>query len=345
MSWLPDKDPVCPLPSDGVELVIVPRAHDLGGFEVRRALPAQQRQLVGPFIFFDQMGPGEFLAGRGLDVRPHPHIGLATVTYLFDGSILHRDSLGSEQSIVPGDVNWMTAGHGIAHSERTDPTLRTHSNRLFGIQSWVALPQAAEETAPDFVHHPAATLPVLEDRGTRLRLIAGEGWGQRSPVAVHWPLFYADAEQAPGASVPLPGIRRARGLCRDGSRRGRRHELRARPDAAVSERRSGCAASRRGRRASASSGRRGDGWSALPVLEFRQLLAGADRTGEGGLARGALRHRARRRAGVHSPARRARDDPGRGSSVAFRALARSDPGCRVPLPHTLPWRKRAEIER
>ncbi len=121
MSWLPDADPECPAAPSGVELVIVPRAHDVGGLEVRRALPAKERQMVGPFIFFDQMGPGEFLAGKGLDVRPHPHIGLATVTYLFDGSILHRDSLGSEQPIVPGDVNWMTAGRGIAHSERTDP--------------------------------------------------------------------------------------------------------------------------------------------------------------------------------------------------------------------------------
>jgi len=160
--------------------------------------------MVGPFVFFDQMGPGEFLANQGLDVRPHPHIGLATVTYLFDGSILHRDTLGSEQSIVPGDVNWMTAGRGIAHSERTDPALRTHSNPLFGIQSWVALPKEFEETAPNFVHHPGATLPVLEDRGTRLRLIAGEGWGARSPVVTLSPLFYADASLAPGAALPLP---------------------------------------------------------------------------------------------------------------------------------------------
>jgi redox-sensitive bicupin YhaK (pirin superfamily) len=189
----------------------VPRAHDLGGFEVRRALPARERQMVGPFIFFDQMGPGEFLAGQGLDVRPHPHIGLATVTYLFGGSIMHRDSLGSQQPIVPGDVNWMTAGSGIAHSERTDAALRTHSNRLFGIQSWVALPKAVEETPADFAHHAAATLPVLDDRGTRLRLIAGEGWGISSPVSTHWPLFYADATLAPGASLPLPEQHEERG--------------------------------------------------------------------------------------------------------------------------------------
>jgi redox-sensitive bicupin YhaK (pirin superfamily) len=204
MSWQPAEDPECPTPPNSVELVLLPRAHDLGGFEVRRALPAKERQMVGPFIFFDQMGPGEFLAGRGLNVRPHPHIGLATVTYLFDGEILHRDSLGSHQPIRPGDVNWMTAGRGIAHSERTDRALRVRGNRLFGIQSWVALPKAAEETTPAFVHHPGASLPVIEDRGIRLRLIAGEGWGSRAPVTVSSSLFYADAVLAAGASLPLP---------------------------------------------------------------------------------------------------------------------------------------------
>jgi redox-sensitive bicupin YhaK (pirin superfamily) len=212
MSWQPAEDPVCPTPPSGVELVIIPRAHDIGGFEVRRALPAQERQMVGPFLFFDQMGPGEFMVGQGLDVRPHPHVGLATVTYLFDGSILHRDSLGSTQPIVPGDVNWMTAGAGIAHSERTDTTLRNQRNHLFGIQSWVALPKDSEEMQPGFVHHAAATLPLLDDRGARLRLIAGEGWGARSPVAVHSPLFYADAELAPGASLPLPDQHEERGV-------------------------------------------------------------------------------------------------------------------------------------
>jgi redox-sensitive bicupin YhaK (pirin superfamily) len=187
-----------------VEAVLLPRAHDIGGFEVRRALPARERQMIGPFIFFDQMGPGEFLAGRGLDVRPHPHIGLATVTYLFEGEILHRDSLGSRQPIVPGDVNWMTAGHGIAHSERTDQGLRDHNNRLFGIQSWVALPKAAEETAPAFAHHPAASQPIVEDAGVRLRLIAGTGWGLTAPATVASPLFYADATLAPGAILELP---------------------------------------------------------------------------------------------------------------------------------------------
>ena len=190
--------------SDTVETVLIPRTHDLGGFEVRRALPTQDRRMVGPFIFFDQMGPGEFLAGGGLDVRPHPHIGLATVTYLFEGEIMHRDSLGSVQPIRPGDVNWMTAGGGIAHSERTERAQRTHTNRLFGIQSWIALPQAQEETAPAFAHHPAATLPMLRDGGASVRLIAGDAWGERSPVAVLSPMFYADVALKTDAVLPLP---------------------------------------------------------------------------------------------------------------------------------------------
>ncbi|WP_338664570.1 pirin family protein [Pararoseomonas sp. SCSIO 73927] len=189
---------------EAIEHVILPRTHDIGGFEVRRALPATERQMVGPFIFFDQMGPGEFLTGKGLDVRPHPHIGLSTVTYLFEGEIQHRDSLGSDQAIRPGDVNWMTTGRGMVHSERTDRVLRGHANRLFGIQSWLALPKPQEEAEPAFVHHPAATLPVIEDGGARLRLIAGHGWGARSPVATPIDLFYADAVLAPGAALPLP---------------------------------------------------------------------------------------------------------------------------------------------
>ncbi|WP_237216531.1 pirin family protein [Falsiroseomonas oryziterrae] len=196
-------DPTDPLPA-GLETVLLPRTHDIGGFEVRRALPAKERQMVGPFIFFDQMGPGEFLTGKGVDVRPHPHIGLSTITYLFEGEILHRDSLGTEQPIAPGDVNWMTAGRGIAHSERTAAERRAAPHRLSGIQSWVALPKDREEVAPDFAHHPGATLPVIEDGGVRLRLIAGAAWGARAPVAVASELFYADARLAPGAALPLP---------------------------------------------------------------------------------------------------------------------------------------------
>jgi len=210
-----DHDPAGLMPdctgSDHVSQVIVPRAHDIGGFEVRRALPATARQMIGPFIFFDQMGPGEFLTGKGLDVRPHPHIGLSTVTYLFDGEIQHRDSLGSDQAIRPGDVNWMTTGRGLVHSERTDRGLRDRPNRLFGIQSWLALPRDQEEATPDFVHHPAATLPVIEDRGARLRLVAGHGWGARSPVRTPSDLFYADAVLQPGAAMPLPDEHEERG--------------------------------------------------------------------------------------------------------------------------------------
>ena len=196
-------DPTDPMPA-AIETVLLPRTHDIGGFEVRRALPAQQRQMVGPFIFFDQMGPGEFLTGKGVDVRPHPHIGLSTITYLFEGEILHRDSLGTEQPIAPGDVNWMTAGRGIAHSERTAAARRAAPHRLSGIQSWVALPKSQEEKAPDFAHHPGATLPVIEDAGARLRLVAGAAWGACAPVAVASELFYADALLAPGAKLPLP---------------------------------------------------------------------------------------------------------------------------------------------
>ena len=211
MSTLDEADPVCPPPPPGLESVIIPRAHDIGGFEVRRALPARERQMVGPFIFFDQMGPGEFLTGTGLDVRPHPHIGLSTVTYLFEGEIFHRDSLGSAQAIRPGALNWMSAGSGIVHSERTDPALRDRPRRMFGIQSWVALPKSAEDSAPAFAHHDAAALPLVDDAGLSLRLIAGEGWGLRAPVDVSSPLFYADAVLLPGGRLPLPDQHEDRG--------------------------------------------------------------------------------------------------------------------------------------
>lgn len=189
--------------ADPVELVIEPRTRDLGGFEVRRALPSGRRHTVGPFIFFDQMGPSVLRAGNGLDVRPHPHIGLATVTYLFRGELLHRDSLGTVQRIRPGEVNWMTAGRGIVHSERTPPELRPGDSELFGIQTWIALPVDAEETAPAFSYHGTAALPEVEDRGLRLRVIVGELYGKRSPVQTFSETLYADAELAPGAVLPL----------------------------------------------------------------------------------------------------------------------------------------------
>jgi redox-sensitive bicupin YhaK (pirin superfamily) len=187
-----------------LETIIVPRTSDLGGgFEVRRALPSRQRRMVGPFIFFDQMGPTVLRAGTGLDVRPHPHIGLATVTYLFEGEILHRDSLGTVQPIQPGAVNWMTAGSGIVHSERTGPDVRAQGGPLFGIQSWVALPQAHEETAPAFAHHDRDSLPVIEGDGAHVRLIAGTLCGARSPVRTVSAMFYADVRLESGARFVL----------------------------------------------------------------------------------------------------------------------------------------------
>ena len=188
-----------------IEQLIEPRARDLGGFEVRRVLPHGRRRMVGPFIFFDHIGPVLFAPGKGVDVRPHPHVCLATVTYLFEGDLLHRDSLGCVQLIRPGDVNWMTAGRGIVHSERTSPESRASGARLHGIQSWVALPRAVEETDPTFLHHGVAELPLLEHQGVRLRLIAGNAWGARSPVATLSEMFYVDAAFEPGGRVVLDG--------------------------------------------------------------------------------------------------------------------------------------------
>ena len=202
----PALDPQCPTGDevDAIETLIVPRARDLGEFEVRRALPSSKRQMVGPFIFFDQMGPVEFLTGQGIDVRPHPHIGLATVTYLFDGSIFHRDSLGTAQEIHPGAVNWMVAGKGITHSERTAPQIRAQQKSpLFGIQTWVALPEKAEETDPLFEHQPKEALPVIEGEGKHVRLILGSAYGERAPVKTFNEMFYADAALKAGAKLPL----------------------------------------------------------------------------------------------------------------------------------------------
>jgi redox-sensitive bicupin YhaK (pirin superfamily) len=205
MSWQPaiDPKPGDKVACDAIDTVIVPRARDLGGFSVRRALPSTQRQMVGPFIFFDQMGPAEFLLGAGIDVRPHPHIGLSTVTYLFDGEIMHRDSLGNALSIRPGELNWMTAGRGIAHSERTPPELRSLGSKLFGIQSWVALSARDEEAAPDFLHYGAEEMPVLSGEHKTIRVIAGSVLGSSSPVRSSSAMFYADVAMKAGASVPL----------------------------------------------------------------------------------------------------------------------------------------------
>lgn len=194
-------------------LSVPPRVHDLGGgFQVKRLLPHASCRSVGPFVFFDHIGPADLAPDQPLDVRPHPHIGLATVTYLWEGAIMHRDSLGSEQEIHPGDVNWMTAGRGIVHSERTPEHLRGKAQRMHGLQTWVALPQAHEETAPAFAHHPAATLPVVEYPGARLRIVAGDAFGGRSPVRVLARTLYVAIDLAAGASLVLPDEHAERAL-------------------------------------------------------------------------------------------------------------------------------------
>jgi len=185
-------------------LVIEPRLRSIGNLDVRRILPSKQYRSVGPFVFLDHMGPAALAPGTGLDVPPHPHIGLATVTYLFEGALTHRDSLGFEQVIRPGDVNWMTAGGGIVHSERTPPDARSRGGTIDGIQSWVGLPQADEECAPSFHHYPAASLPEVRDGGTVMRLIAGEALGMNSPVRVFSKMFYVDAECKAGATLSVP---------------------------------------------------------------------------------------------------------------------------------------------
>ena len=188
-----------------IDIVIEQRRRNLGGFEVGRVLPFPAHRMVGPFIFFDHIGPVEFPAGiaRSFDVRPHPHIGLATVTYLFDGEIMHRDSVGSEQAIRPGEVNWMVAGRGITHSERFERA-RREGDRVHGIQAWVALPDEAEETDPGFDHYDAAALPTFDEDGARGRLIAGTAYGAMSTVPVHSPMFYLHWDLAPGARITLP---------------------------------------------------------------------------------------------------------------------------------------------
>ena len=213
MSWNPALDPDCPTGDavDAIETVIVPRARDLGGFEVRRALPAPRRQMVGPFIFFDQMGPAEFVTGKGIDVRPHPHIGLATVTYLHRGAIHHRDSLGTDQWIEPGAMNLMIAGHGITHSERMDGEAQKKPQSLFGIQSWIALPKGDEDRAAAFIHAPSGDLPVMEGEGKQVRLILGAAYGERAPVETPSEMFYLDAVLEPGAGLPLPDNHEDRG--------------------------------------------------------------------------------------------------------------------------------------
>jgi redox-sensitive bicupin YhaK (pirin superfamily) len=188
---------------DPILLTLAPVTHDLGGFKVHRTLPHKQRTMVGPFIFFDQMGPAHLSAGQGIDVRPHPHINLSTVTFLQAGAILHRDSLGNRQRIEPGAVNLMTAGRGITHSERSPPDERASGPHLSGIQTWLAMPKAKEEMPPDFEHTPAGDLPVVDVDGTEVRLIMGEAWGKTSPVTCHAPTIYASLAIPSGGKVRI----------------------------------------------------------------------------------------------------------------------------------------------
>ncbi len=187
-----------------VELVVTAKAKDVGGFEVRRALPTAQLRAVGPFVFLDQMGPARIEAGKGLDVRPHPHIGLSTMTYLYEGEILHRDSLGTVQPIRPGAINWMTAGRGIVHSERTPPAARAQNHALFGLQFWVALPRSHEEVEPSFLHLGSEALPRFSDGGADICLIAGEMSGRQSPLAAPHPMICADFAMKAGAQSAVP---------------------------------------------------------------------------------------------------------------------------------------------
>ena len=205
--------PVCEDEQHAVMMTLEPKAKNLGdSFMVRRALPAIAKRMVGPFIFWDEFGPSHFEAGKGLDVRPHPHINLATVTYLFEGEIFHRDTLGSAQAIQPGDVNWMNAGRGIAHSERTRAELRATGSPIAGIQSWVALPEAHEESDAFFKHHGVSELPVIEEGGKIVRVIAGSLYGKASPVQTYSEMFYADAQLDAGAALPLGAEHEERGL-------------------------------------------------------------------------------------------------------------------------------------
>ncbi|MDO5612120.1 MAG: pirin family protein [Paracoccus sp. (in: a-proteobacteria)] len=214
MSWNPALTPGSPdaVHPEAIETLVIPRARDLGGFEVRRALPAPQRQMVGPFIFFDQMGPAEFLTEQGIDVRPHPHIGLGTVTYLYRGVFQHQDSTGADQVIVPGELNWMVAGRGVSHSERSPQSARKAPHKLFGIQTWIALPESAEDRDPFFEHHSADALPLIQAQGVSARLILGNAYGETAPATLFSEAFYLDVTLAANARFPLPDDHEDRGL-------------------------------------------------------------------------------------------------------------------------------------
>lgn len=214
MSYFAAQEPACHHQHDNhpIEFDIIPRSVDLGGFEVRRVLPNSQKRMVGPFIFWDQAGPADFLIGQGIDVRPHPHICLSTMTYLFTGSLLHRDTLGSEQIISPGDVNLMTAGSGIAHSERTPVNVRQQSHHFFGIQCWLALPKQREEVAPDFKHYSKTSLPLHHEKGIALHVVVGSFLGLASPVITESAALFVDCKLSPGTRFSIPATTEERAL-------------------------------------------------------------------------------------------------------------------------------------
>jgi hypothetical protein len=299
MSVQPSLEPECVAAAGAIELTIEARARSLGELDVRRVLPAAKRRMVGPFIFFDHMGPAVFPPGEGLAVRPHPHIGLATITYLFEGEIMHRDSLGYAQLIEPGAVNWLTAGRGIVHSERASERDLPVTSRLHGIQSWLALPLALEEMEPSFIHYGADALPELDVGGCRVRVIMGVAFGRASPVATYSPTLYLEVQMPRGASFALPADASERaayvvsGAVRVDAREQRDGVL------AVARGRDAVAHRRRGQ--PRDGDRRRAGRRARDLVELRVELTGADRARE---ARLGLRpnRQGRRRRRVHPAA-------------------------------------------
>lgn len=214
MSWNPALTPGCPddIGVDSIETLIIPRTRDIGAFEVKRALPAPKRQMVGPFIFFDEAGPAEYLTGQGIDICPHPHIGLGTVTYLYRGDFHHRDSIGTDQVILPGALNWMVAGKGVTHSERTSEEGRAGPHSLFGVQTWIALPESHEDMNPTFQHHAKEALPEITDKGICAKLLLGDAYGKSAPATLYSETFYLDVVLEANTRFPLPDNHEDRGL-------------------------------------------------------------------------------------------------------------------------------------